>query len=233
MAIVKVQSITGNGATLVLNGVAAGNALVLITSYTRATTGATETTPSDSNGTFTAARNDVPVVFNTSDDVGATIWFQPNAAAGTHTVTPQANVSHHHSLMEFSGMATSGLLDATVAAQKNNAGNQSSQATGTTGATVQASELSLIAFSIASGGGSAIVQTDPIPNYLTVSIGNDTVNDFGFVHAYQILSAIGTQSATDNWTNQATPEASIGSIATFKAASGAPVGGFVAPVPLW
>ena len=56
MAITLVQSVTGNGATLVLNGVAAGNALFLIDSYFRsASSGVGEAVPTDSNGTFLAA----------------------------------------------------------------------------------------------------------------------------------------------------------------------------------
>lgn len=224
MAITLVQSVTGSGATLVLNGVAAGNALFLIDSYFRnVSTGVSEPAPTDSNGTFLIARADVPSI--SGHDIGVGIFYEANAASGTHTVTPQANDTHLTTLVEFSGLVTSGLFDASVAAQ-NGSGTGTSQATGTTGVTAQADELSIIAFCMGAGTGSANVGlTDPVTNYITLQIGQNDASSVAMMHAYRVLSATGTQSATFTWTVSDAAQWWQAAIATFKAAatSGSPI----------
>lgn len=216
MAITLVQSITGGGATLVLNSVVAGNALFLIDSYYRnASTGVGEAVPTDTNGTFLAASADVPSI-SLGQDVGVGIFYEANAAAGTHTVTPQANTTHNTALVEFSGMLTVGLPD--VATSGKSSGTATSQATGTTGSTAQASELSIIAFAMAAGTGSANVGlTDPVANYITLQINQNDASSVATEHSYQILSSIGTQSATFNWTVSDAAQWWHAAIATFKA----------------
>src|SRR5258708_3719428 len=130
MAIAFVQSVTGTGATLVLNGVAAGNFLVMWDTYFRGTsTGLGEAIPTDSNGTFLKARGDAPSILS-STDTGVGIFYEENAASGTHTVTPEANSAHVTTLAEFSGLVTSSSIDATVASGTGS-GTGLSQATGT------------------------------------------------------------------------------------------------------
>lgn len=212
-----VQSVTGAGATLVLNGVAAGNALFLIDSYFRnVSTGVSEPAPTDSNGTFLIARADAPSI--SGHDIGVGIFSQANAAAGTHTVTPQANDTHLTTLIEWSGALTSGLFDASVAAQ-NGSGTATSQATGTTGVTAQPDELSLIAFCMGAGTGSTNVGlTDPVTNYNTLQIGQNDASSVAMMHAYRVLSSAGAQSATFNWTVSDAAQWWQAAIATFKLA---------------
>lgn len=230
MAITKVQQATGNGATLVLNGVAVGNALFLQDSYYRGTsTGAGEATPTDSNGTFSVARADAPQVLS-SQDIGVGLFYEENVASGTHTVTPQANTAHNTTLVEFSGLATSGSLDATVTSGKGS-GTGTSQSTGTTPATVQADELSLVAFCMGDTGvGSTNVGlTDPITNYTTLQLVQDDQADLATQHAYRVLAATGTQAVTFAWTNSHATQFWEAAIATFKGAASSGTGGPLGP----
>src|ERR1700681_2785506 len=101
MAITKIQSVTGTGASLVLNGVAAGNMLSFQQSYFRTvSTGLAPATPVDSNGTFAVPSHgaDVPLA-NGSADGGSACWYEQNAAAGTHTVNPSSNINSHSSTL--------------------------------------------------------------------------------------------------------------------------------------
>lgn len=215
MSIAKVQSVTGNGATLVLNGVVAGNALIYASAYYRITsTGVAEATPTDSNGTFIASSSDSPAV-NASQDIGASIFHEENAAAGTHTVTPQANTIHNCSVTEFSGLLTSGILDA-ANHDTNIAGSQTSQGTGTTQTTVQADELEIIALAILqSMGGNPIGLTDPVAGTTTLKIDQNTVTDLGDQQSFKVLYSIGAKSETFNWTTTDSFTGSYGCIATF------------------
>ncbi len=201
MAIVFVQKITGNGATVVLNGVVAGNSLYVTDSYYRATsTGAAETVPTDSNGTFLGANVDGANA-SAGQDVGVGIFYEKNCAAGTHTVTPQANTAHNTTLSEFSGLDTVTLLDKTAAAGSGS-GTGTSQATGTTPVTSVSNELVIIAFCMGdSGVGSTNVGlTDPVANFTSLFVIQDDQADLATNQAYRIISATGAQSATFNWT---------------------------------
>lgn len=216
MAIAKVQSVTGSAATIVLNGVVAGNLLTFQNSYFRnPSTGAAEALPADSNGTFEVGRSDIPQALLGADS-GASIFFEKNAAAGTHTVTPEANGSHLGTLTEWSGLNTTSPLD--VSTSGKNSGTGTSQATGTTGATAQAEELSLIAFGMSAGTGSSNVGlTDPVASYTTLQVSQNDATSVALLHAYQILSSVGTQSATFNWTLSDSTQWWQASIATLKA----------------
>src|SRR5258707_11880063 len=109
MAITKVQSVTGAGATLVLNSVVAGNTLTFEMSYLRVSgTNAAAATPTDSNGTFSVSSADTTFAIG-SDHIGAAIWHEGNAASGTHTVTPDAGVTHNCTLTEWSGLSATPL----------------------------------------------------------------------------------------------------------------------------
>lgn len=217
MSIAKVQSVTGNGSTLILNGVVAGSALIYASAYFRSAGSALkEAAPTDSNGTFLAASNDVPndIGHQTS---GASIFYEENAAAGTHTVTPEANTIHNCSLTEFSGMAVSGLFDVATSAVSV-AGNQTSQDTGAI-VTAQADELEFIALTVWQNfGGNPIGITDPVPSTTTIKIGQNTNTDIGNLHAFEVLSVGGRKSETFNWMTTDALTASFGCIAAFNAA---------------
>jgi hypothetical protein len=215
MTIAKVQSVTGNGATLVLNGVVAGDALIYMSAYFRTiSTGVAEPAPADSGGTFVASSNDSPAIL-AGQDIGASIFHEQNAAAGTHTVTPQANTIHNCSVTEFSGLLTSGILDA-ASHNSSIVGGQISQDTGTTQITSQADELEVIAFAILQSiGGNPIGLTDPVAGTTTLKIDQNTTTDIGDQQAFRVLYSAGAKSETFNWTTNDGTAGSYGCIATF------------------
>lgn len=232
MPATKVQSVTGGGATLVLNGVAAGNMLTVQDSYFRsASTGVAEAIPTDSNGTFLRSNADVPIVA-VSGDVGVGIFHQLNAAAGTHTVTPQANTTHNTTLTEWSRPTA---FDVGKSAG-DNAGNETSQVTGTTAVTAQADELVLICLAVvASGGANPMGTVDPVAGFITLQLVDNDQTSVATHHSYKNATSIGAQSATENWTQHEASMGCMANIATFKNALTTipPVGGFIAPVLLW
>jgi hypothetical protein len=218
MPIVLVQKVTGSGATLVLNGVAAGNLLTLQDSYFRTTqTGVGETVPTDSQGTWSAASADAPATSAGTDDTGCGVFYQANVAAGTHTVTPQANPFKNATLCEWSGLVTSNVLDVAVSA-KTSQGSQTSQTTGVTGVTAQAEELVLITLGSGCGAGVADVGfTDPVTGFTTLQKASDTSASVGAFHAYKPGSFTGTQQAKFNWTDSEANQGSHAAIVTFRA----------------
>lgn len=228
MAVAKVQGATGNGATIVLNGCVAANALIYQCSFFRATTtGLPEAAPTDSNGTFTiAAGSTIPYTPGGGQDTGAGVFYQQNINSGTHTVTPQTNQDHQMALTEFSGLATSGMFVAnskSTAAVSDATGTITSQSTGSTVTAASAGDLACISYSrAASPGNAAIGLTDPVSGYTTLKLGNDDATTVAHQHAFQVLSAGGTQSATFNWTEHVGEQMFTGAaIATFVAATAA------------
>jgi hypothetical protein len=218
VAIALVQSITGNGATLTLNGVASGNLLTLQDSYFRGTsTGIAEAVPTDTNGTWSVASAGVPGIFSGKDN-GSGIFYQAAVAAGTHTVTPQANSDHNATLCEWSG-AISSPLDVAANASTN-AFTGTSQVTGTTAATAQNDEISLIVLGLAANIGVTDVGfTDPVSGYTTIQKVSNDLTTVATFHAYKVLTAAGAQSATFNWTDTEADQFCGAAIATFKAAA--------------
>lgn len=218
-----VQSATSATATVVLNGVAAGNLLVVLDTYFRSTsTGAVDGTPTDSNGTFSVACNDTPIAAFGGFDIGVAIFYQQNTASGTHTVTPQANTDHNTTLMEFSGIVTSGAF---VAGSKSSGGNGNfagtSISTGSTATAASAGDIAIIGFAAGATTGTANMGlTDPVSGFTTVYVQNNTSSGLGTMHSYRALGSGGTQSATFNWTDSETQQFVMAAIATFVASSG-------------
>lgn len=216
MSIAKVQSVTGNGATLVLNGVVPGNALIYASAYYRdVSTGVAEAAPADSNGTFVASTNDSPAIV-ANRDIGASIFHEEGVAAGTHTVTPQANTIHNCSLTEFSGLLVSGMFDS-ADHDSSIVGSQTSQGTGTTKMTAQADELEIIALAILQNtGGNPIGLTDPVAGTTTLKIDQNTATDLGDQQSFKVLYSVGAKSESFNWTTADPTTGSFGCIATFR-----------------
>ena len=219
MTIAKVQSVVGNGATLVLNGVAAGNLLTLQSAaYANPASHAAEATPTDSQGIWSTAISPTPATFN-SLDVNAAIFYQANVASGTHTVTPATMTAANRTLVEWSA-AVASPFDVSASGTTSETAH-TSRTTGTTASTAQADELSLIAHSMGALNGVADVgYTDPVTGYTTLQRISNDASDLGTFHAYKVLSSAGTQSATFNWTASESVMGSQGVIATFKAATG-------------
>lgn len=223
MSIVRVQTVTGAGATVVINSVVAGNLLTYENSYFRnPSTGLGENNPADSQGqTWSAGRADAPAISG-GFDMGTSHFYIQNALAGTHTCTPEVNSSHFVTITEWSGMLTSGVLDASVAAQ-NGSGAGTSQATGTTSTTAQADEIVMIAFAMGATGTGAtdVTFTDPVANFTTLQINKNDATSTALMHCSRIISAIGTQTATFNWTTSDPTQWWQASIVTYKGVSAA------------
>jgi hypothetical protein len=229
MAIAKVQSASGNGATIVLNGVVANNALTFQQSAFDAASGTALATPTDSNGTFHVSN--APAGGSTTSLGFALIgtWDEQAAASGTHTVTPSARGGYNGTLTEWSGVATSGFFDVATSAHSE-AGAQTSQATGTTATTAQADEVVLISLCVAaSPGANPMGLTDPVSGFTTLKNVDNDQSDIGTMHSFKVISATGTQTATFNWTDNSALEGTVANIATFKAAA-ASANGVVGPI---
>mgnify|MGYP000432118435 CR=1 FL=1 len=219
MAITKTQSTTGNGATVALTSVASGSLLTLQDSYYRAGgSGAGETVPTDTQGTWSTASSGTPGIA-LSQDGGTGIFYQANVASGTHTVTPQANTVHNSTLAEWAGIATSTPFDVGANA-KTNASTFTSQVTGTTATTAQADELVLIALSLgAAVGVSNVGFTNPVSGFTSLHVNPNDSTSIATFHAYKVVAATGTQAATFNWTDGEANQYAGANIATFKAAA--------------
>lgn len=219
MAITKTQQATGAGATIELTGVAAGSMLTFEWSIFQAFAGTQGGPPTDTNGTFVLAVAPTGFDYGIGNGVACGIWYQANAASGTHTVTPPATADGlNMSLVEWAGVATSTPLDVTASAQTSDTGT--SQATGTTATTAQADELVMIGLGMAAPvGNSDVGFTDPVTGFTTIHKVVDNLTDIGTFHAFKVVSSVGTQAATFNWTHSEANQGRQAVIATFKAAA--------------
>ena len=217
MPITLVQSTTGTG-NLTLNGVTSGNTLVAFQSSHRPNSSTTAiAVPTDTNGTFVGGIAGVGATFNAGTAVSITgIFYEVNAAAGTHTVTFEANNSNNKTLCEFSGMNIADVLDVSANARISNS-DITSQVTGTTGTTTQNDELVVISLSLAATVGSADVgYTNPVSGFTNLNVVPNDASDIATYHAFKIVSVMGTQSATYNWTSHETSMAAHAAVAAFK-----------------
>lgn len=216
-----VQSTTSATTSIALNGVAAGNTLVLMVGWYRDTgTDAVFPTPTDSNGTVAVATSPAPADDSlNAHDGGAAIFYVTNANAGTHTFTlNSANL--HATLVEFSSMTASS-FDVAANARTQGSSSAISQVTGTTGVTAQANEIVVIACSLVatSGGTSDVGWTDPVPGYTTLQKTINISTDLPVLHAWKEINAVGTQAETFNWTTGNATGYMQAAIATFAEAA--------------
>jgi len=213
-----VQSVTGSGSTLTLNGVGARNLLTLQSSIFRNTStgGTAESTPTDSNGTVEVAIAPTTSVWHSGvDDTGAAIFFVKNANSGTHTLTPENAPSKHRTLAEWAG-ALSSPFDVS-ASGTTSASAHTSRTTGSTSATAQDANLVLIAHAVGAATGAAdIGYTDPVDGFTTLQKVVNDASDLGTFHAWRQISVGGVQSATFNWTSSESDMGSQAVIAVFK-----------------
>jgi hypothetical protein len=216
--ITNVQSTTSATTSIALSGVTAGNTLVLIVSWYRDVgTGAAFPTPTDSNGTVAVATAPTPATASAPHDLGVAIFYVTNAASGTHTFTLASLSESHATLVEFNPMALSS-FDVATNAKTDASSSGTSQVTGTTASTAQASELVVIActYGNQSGGVSDIGWTDPVSGFTTLQKVSDSATQLPTFHAWKEVSSIGTQAATFNWTTGSSSGYMQAAIATFK-----------------
>jgi hypothetical protein len=226
MAITNVQSVNSATNTIALNGVTAGNTLVLMIGYYRDTgTDAVFPTPTDSSGnTVNVAVSPVPSNDSVNaHDLGVAIFYVTNASAGTHTFTMSSVSAQHATLTEFSPL-TSSSFDVATSATTNGSSSATSQVTGTTASTAQANELVVICCTLGATAGSTsdVLWTDPVSGFTTLQKVVNLASDLPILHAWKEVSGVGAQSATFNWGVSNSTGFMQAGIATFKAsASGA------------
>jgi hypothetical protein len=210
-----VQSTTCSSGTCVLNGVTAGNTLILVQSFYRnTTTGAALATPTDSAGTFSASLTPTPGLFLSAHDTGLGVFHELNAASGTPIVTPNNTTAWYASLLEVSGLVSASVVNVT-ASDTSTQTQHNSQVTGTTSATAQPKEMVIIAFASASSPGvSNLALTDPVSGFTAIQKVNDKASEIGAMHSYKFTTTTGTQSAQFDFTDRSSNHRSQGGIAT-------------------
>lgn len=168
------------GIPISLTGVTSGNTLVL--GFGSAGTNLTQTVSDTVNGTWTGPAINGHAFFTCS------IWVFPNSAAGSVTVNASHNAASSLSLclMEFSGVATSSVVDVTKA--QSGSGGTSVYITATTGATTKPVEA-VIGFFQSNTNHTFTVS---VPAGL-VLLSPATAQ---YACAYYITSATGTQAMT-------------------------------------
>jgi hypothetical protein len=113
-------------------------------------------------------------------------------------------------------MATTGLFDVEANAKTENSAH-TSQVTGTTATTAQADELVCIAHALRAATGAADVgYTNPVSGFTTHQITSNDATNVTTFHATQVVSSIGTQTATFNWTASESGMSGQACIATFR-----------------
>jgi hypothetical protein len=224
----KVQSANNTfsspNALVTLNGVGAGNLLVLLGAYYRGTTNNTTTpVPSDSNGTMLAAvaPNALNPVFSSGDSTGMGIWYEKAAASGTHTINiPLVDANSSSSkftLVEFSGGV--GTLDQ-VSSAGPSLNTLQTRSTGATAALAQSTDLAVgvLMLGASVGVANAAISDPPTGSsgtYLSLFLQNNSSTDQACEFAYQFLASAAGQSITWSWTDTSGPLANGLAIATF------------------
>lgn len=213
-------AVTGKNTTsITLNGVTAGNTLVLIVGWYRDTgTQAVHPTPIDSSGnTVNVAVSPVPAHDSgTLHDAGASIFYVTNASAGMHTMTLTAMTANNVTLVEFTPLIASSFDVATSALTQGSSGN-TTQATGTTASTSTDNELVVIGCTLSNtaAGTNNVGWTLPVAGFTTLQHVDDLSVDLPVNHAWKEVNAIGTQQATFNWSVSNATGYMQASIATF------------------
>jgi hypothetical protein len=215
------QSVSSNASNPSLAGVTAGNALTVQTSFYRGgSTTTAPSTPTDTNGTFSAPAGSVPAAVTDGANVGgAASWYQKNVAAGTHTLGG-LEANHNSTLAEWTNTDTTAPLDASNH-NESTVNAHTSQTTNSTGALAQANELILITLCLVSNGGNVNVGlTDPVTGYSTLKVVQNDFSDIATMHAYRTVTSTTALNETFSWTDNETSELSQAVIMTLKEAGG-------------
>lgn len=228
-----IQSIPGvPPISLTLNGVTAGNFLVYRISYYQPGSTTALVAPADTNGTFlgtgaAGVAGPAGVTVGGTDLMGTQIYFERNAAAGTHVVTQTINGSGptaHASLEEHSGVDTSAAVFATTqTASSGGLSATQSRVSGTPAASAGAGDLVIANVAVAAGTGVANAGiSNPPTGYTPVLVANDTAIDIATEFCYQAAAGGAAPNTLWAWTDPSTV-ASQGGVAVFKAGGGGAV----------
>lgn len=209
-----VQSTTAVGSTntvsATLSGVTAGNAVIAILSYYEngSTNNTIAPTPTDTNGTFVVAATPAPtfMVIQGIGSVGTAVWYEANAAAGTHAVTQtnSAGPSYelHLTLLEVSNL---GATPAIVAAANSYANPGGPAVQIFPSGVINMNPLFIVgAVAVASSTGVANAgMTTPV-GFTNVNSGSNTLSDIAYEHGYQVPSVGGPFQAQWSWSDATT-----------------------------
>lgn len=210
----KVLASPGNSVTCTLNGVTAGNLLVLTVGVAQAGTTAALAAPA---GWSTA---EAPTGFTFSGDGFSqvvAIFYKENATAGTNSPTVSASSSYFTACLSEWAITGTGNLDVHT---NNGATTGTSGNTGTTGTTAQTDELVIAVISADNGNNTTNLSTPASSGYTSLAAQTDDAADDPAEMSYKTLSATGTQIASWTWTNSSAYSAAI---ATFKISGGGAV----------
>lgn len=199
----------------------AGNTVVLMASF-RSQSGPSTATVSDAKGntwtvdvqTYDATNKEALLIASTRQDAGAL------ASGDAVTITWGANAATNDVawlIEEFSGLLTASAVDQTGTAVASAVGT-----TGTVsaaGATAQADEVAVGAFSINTNGltGTADSAWSQFTSLISQVAGGPTTTDKSLLAQYKILSATGTPSFSPSWSIS---QVWCAGIVTYKASGG-------------
>ena len=188
----------------------AGNTLVAVISTRGTSTG--RVTGITGGGTWAKAAESANTNGTTTE-----IWYAPNISAGVTSVSiTQASLRSAAIVMEYSGILTASPLDQINAASST--GSSTAASTGTTPATLQASELWV--------GGIGFINSTPTLGIIQNSFGsitssqstNATTSNNAKVYALEYIASATSSGVSSGGTLSISAQWS-GAIATFKAAS--------------
>lgn len=211
----------GTSGSGTLNGVVAGNTLVVLGSYTRTGASNAQLTPSDSvAGTLSVGI--APTLLTTVDGpTGAGIWHALSVASGTHVVTftDTTGIYGTFTVAEFSNITS---LDKTTSNGNSSAASSTGGNTGTTVATTVSTELIVAALAVECGVGktNAGISTPATSGYTSLAVQQNTGTNTGGEQSYKEVSSTGTQTASWTWTADTSMHAWQGVIATYVESSG-------------
>lgn len=197
------------GLTLTLNGVTAGNLLIITASVVESSGTAI---PAPTN--YTAAENPAGTQF--VGDPGfclVGIFFRENVGSGTHApqLTCAGTGNYFTGCLSEWAITGTGNLDVHT---NNGAITGTSGNTGTTGTTTQASELVIAVINCDNATSTVTALSTPASSGYTSLASEPTDSTHAAAeHSYKTLAATGTQTASWTWTALAAYNAAI---ATFK-----------------
>jgi PASTA domain-containing protein len=199
-----VQGGNNTGNTMPMNGVTAGNTLVLVTLFQNYGGGSTFPTVVDSAGqNWTSLYEPTYVLRYGSQPFGIAVFSLADAAAGSHDITynvdPLGSVVVQNAFVELSGLPTP-YLDVY---SSNINGNSGASSIGSGSLTTRyANEFVLAGVSIASGTGVANAAiTDPPSGFTSLYAYQDTAMNPGIEVCYQLPTSTGTFNPSWSWTD--------------------------------
>ena len=225
MALVQSSAVSkttgGANNTVTLNGVVAGNLLIVTGSWAQIT----NSTPPTLAGWTLAEAPTGQLLTIGGAWAGSVIYYRKNAMSGTHSMTAVPVGGSAGLTFQMHEFDSSIGLTEPLDVHTNSAGSGTSGNSGTTGATTVANELVITVMGLADNNGvphASIGLNDPATTgYTSLGVNNNTTdNSIAYQASYKYVTATGAQTGSWTWTDSS---AYVGTIATFLyAATGIP-----------